>query len=311
MIATRGQLLGLILVAVLAGGAWLTLYRSNPPERERATAARSLPEVSRAAPRASPSLLDALGRRPRASEPGVDLFGARTWSAPPGASPKVGAPAVVAPQESTVPVVPPVLPFMYMGRLVSGDERMLFVASGDLNLVLREGDVAEALYRLDRIEEVEAVFTHLQAGVQLRLPFHLEPMVAGGEGRGVAAAASPVQGEPGPAAAAGLEDARQTGGVRDRAQRANQLAARAAETSEELASEAAAAATARRARAIRAIAVEPWVCTAQQANELRTCDARPPVEGSDACKQAAASRYRACLGGALRSAQRSALEEEE
>jgi hypothetical protein len=307
MTATRGQLLGPVLVATLGYGVWAALSPSPTP-KSATTEVRREPvarEGSRAAPRSSSDWLDRLGRRPPASEPGVDLFGARTWSTAPQAAPGVREPAVAPPtQAPAVPAIPAVLPFTYMGRLASGDERVLFVAWGERNLVLREGDVVDAAYRLDRIDEIEATFTQLQSGARLQLSFLPNAIAALEPDRNPTAEAVGADTALASAATASPEAMRHVGGTRRMTtSRAVPVGAPMREANAELAAAEEAAAMARRARAIRAIPVEPWVCKAQQANELRDCGTSAAVEGPAACRQAAASRYRNCLGGALRSAQ--------
>lgn len=49
------------------------------------------------------------------------------------------------------PTAPP-LPFTYMGKLLSGPEAKVFLALGDRNLVLREGDTVDSIYRVEKID---------------------------------------------------------------------------------------------------------------------------------------------------------------
>jgi hypothetical protein len=185
-----------------------------------------------------------------------------------------------------------------MGQLLTSNERMLFLASGDRNLVLREGDVVDTAYRLDHIDEFEATFTYLELGVQLRLSFLLEPSGVAQEERDVTVDAAVMHGGSRLGTAAGAEGEQRLGVMPSPNAIATRLQGRGPESSEELLS----AAEARRARAVLAIPREPWVCAAQQANVLRDCDAKGDKDPTTACKQAAASRYRACLGSSLRSA---------
>jgi hypothetical protein len=79
----------------------------------------------------------------------------------PRAQPKLPAPVIVA--NSAPPPRPraPSMPFKYMGKLIDGDETMVFLIHRDRNLVVREGDTIESVYRLDRITDNELILTYL------------------------------------------------------------------------------------------------------------------------------------------------------
>ncbi len=77
--------------------------------------------------------------------------------APHAAKSKPGAarPAqiVVAPPPSPLPPSAPPLPFTYMGKLVSGGDLAVFLVQGERNLIVREGDTIDSLYKVERIAE--------------------------------------------------------------------------------------------------------------------------------------------------------------
>jgi hypothetical protein len=65
-----------------------------------------------------------------------------------------------APAAPVPPAAPP-LPFTYPDKLTSGPEAKVFLMLGDRNLVLREGDTADSLYRLDTIAEDTITLVYL------------------------------------------------------------------------------------------------------------------------------------------------------
>jgi hypothetical protein len=288
--------LGFVLAGALAYATDVAWYRPRTETAETARGGALPSEPPRSAPARSTLPLQQLERRALAGEPGVDVFGARTWFSPPRASP--GPPMqAIAPPTQPAPIAAPRLPFRYMGRLFSGDERVLFVAEGDRGLVLREGDVADALYRLDRVGEAGATFTHLQLGVALHLSFLGESGGVAQEQQEAGAEFAAMRGGTRPAIVTG----RESDGPEASSTPAGAAGAHL-ERAPETGGKSASAADARRARAVLALPRDPWACTAQRANQLRDCDAKGESSRSSACKQAAASRYRACLGGSLRSA---------
>ena len=96
----------------------------------------------------------------------TDAFAPHTWRKPP---PKVAANVVVAPPPPPPPSAPP-LPFVYMGRLFSADAREVFLTQGERNLIVHEGDVIDALYRVAKLSDAGLTFIHLPTGIQQTLP---------------------------------------------------------------------------------------------------------------------------------------------
>jgi hypothetical protein len=94
-----------------------------------------------------------------------DAFAPRSWRKP---APKVQAAAnavVIAPPPSAPP-----LPFVYMGKLFTEDARAVFLNQGERNLIVHEGDVIDALYRVATLSEAGLTFIHLPTGIQQTLP---------------------------------------------------------------------------------------------------------------------------------------------
>ena len=82
-----------------------------------------------------------------------DAFAARSWQArvaPPSFEP-APAPAPVAPDQ----------PFAYIGKMVYEGRMAVFIASGDRNYIVREGDVVQNTYRIDAIRAPLLDWTYL------------------------------------------------------------------------------------------------------------------------------------------------------
>jgi hypothetical protein len=76
-------------------------------------------------------------------------------------APAAARPAAAAP--APPPAAPPV-PFTYMGKLLSGPEAKVFLTLGDRNLVLREGDTIDSIYRVEKIAEGAITLVYLPLG---------------------------------------------------------------------------------------------------------------------------------------------------
>jgi hypothetical protein len=98
------------------------------------------------------------------------LFDSKSWYAPPPA-PVVTAPAYVPPPQPTAPT----LPFTFIGRMLDGNEVTVFLSSSDRRYAVKEKDVLDDTYRVDRIGEGEAVLTHLPTNTQQTLSFNTTP----------------------------------------------------------------------------------------------------------------------------------------
>ncbi len=94
----------------------------------------------------------------------ADPFAARSWRKP--------APRSAPGTEVSAPPPPPAaptLPFVYMGKLVSDEANAVFLTQGERNLVVREGDIIDSLYRVDRFADTQILLTHLPTGIQQTL----------------------------------------------------------------------------------------------------------------------------------------------
>jgi hypothetical protein len=92
----------------------------------------------------------------------VDVFAAKSWTPPP----PIQAPVAVQP---AVPVAPP-LPFRYVGQMSEPDGKVIvYLARGEDVYTVKVGDLIEAQYRLDSLDETRATLTYLPMNQQQML----------------------------------------------------------------------------------------------------------------------------------------------
>lgn len=170
----RGLVLGGLLTVTLATAAWVrdtgdagqqivtARHRERPVER----ASRPAP-ADDTAPRLELERLESRGLGDAAGDP----FAARTPRVTP-APRLVPAPqvAAAAPAPPPAPSAPP-LPFVYMGKLLSTDDVAVFLIHGERNLVVREGDTIDSVYRVERIAEGALTLTYLPLDQRQNLTF--------------------------------------------------------------------------------------------------------------------------------------------
>ncbi|MBF8757968.1 hypothetical protein [Pseudomonas guariconensis] len=90
----------------------------------------------------------------------IDLFPAQQWTAPKTMATVTEQPVAPAPVVEAAPTAP-VLPFQFVGRLGDRDDLQVFLQSGEKLYVVRQGDVIEHTYRLDRISATELDLVYL------------------------------------------------------------------------------------------------------------------------------------------------------
>jgi hypothetical protein len=95
------------------------------------------------------------------------LFESKSWYVPPPV-PKVTAPVYVPPPQPTAPA----LPFAFIGRMLDGKEVTVFLSRNDRQYTIKEKDVLDDTYRVDKISEGEAVLTYLPTNTQQTLSFN-------------------------------------------------------------------------------------------------------------------------------------------
>ena len=128
-----------------------------PPKPDvRRAVARSDVQVQ-PLPAARDTSLDPSRIRRAARPVTADAFAARSWAPPPKPTARL-APVVEPPPPP--PEAPP-LPFTYLGMLADGERTTLFLARGNEDVVVREGEVVDAVWRLDHVDASQARFTYL------------------------------------------------------------------------------------------------------------------------------------------------------
>ncbi|MFK0092136.1 hypothetical protein [Pseudomonas sp. NPDC090592] len=91
-----------------------------------------------------------------------DLFPTQQWSKPQTLATVTEQPVVAAPVVAAAPTAPE-LPFQFIGRMGNNDDLQIFLQSGEKLYVVRQGDIIEDTYRLDRVsaEELRLVYLPL------------------------------------------------------------------------------------------------------------------------------------------------------
>ena len=162
----------------LAG--WLVLFGDRSPNGN--AAAVSLPARPAATTQAAarPSHTDA--RTPRGTEPesievlvGRDqwaaapadtasasrnLFSTRNWNPPPPPPTPVAEAAAVA----------PALPFAFLGKKLEGEIWEVYLSRGEQTFIVRQGQILEGVYRIDKIAPPSLALTYLPLGQPQTLP---------------------------------------------------------------------------------------------------------------------------------------------
>ena len=152
-------------ICLAAIGAALGLGRDAEPvaRPDHAAELDATRDPTRAATRlmaqaeaALPAAVDPAARNMSATTT-VDLFAAKSWY--------VAPPAPPAPK----PVAPP-FPYTLAGSMREGTATIVFLARGERNYVLHQGDVIDGSYRLDEIKNDVAVFSYLPLNEKQSLP---------------------------------------------------------------------------------------------------------------------------------------------
>ena len=119
----------------------------------------AVPSAVQARPQASSSNVGAGLARDEAASPSRDLFPSQQWTpaqtlATVSEQPVLSAPAPIAPSA-------PALPFQFIGRMGERDDLQIFLQSGEKLYVVRQGDVIDDTYRLDRVSATELSLVYL------------------------------------------------------------------------------------------------------------------------------------------------------
>lgn len=162
----RWAVLIALLTAALSAAAWVR-EGDRPVRADIAEAPARPARPASAAPAPKEQTADRVHleklRMRSAAERTDDAFAPRSWRKP-APKPSVANFVAVAPPPSAPP-----LPFTYMGKLLSDDARTVFLTQGDRNLIVHEGDVIDAIYRVDKLSDAGLTFIHLPTGIQQNL----------------------------------------------------------------------------------------------------------------------------------------------
>lgn len=77
------------------------------------------------------------------------------------------------PQLAVQNATPPIIPFKYLGKLWGDNEYQVFVSMNDRNLIIKEGDTIQQIYKVEKISPPTMVITYI--------PLQLEQVMQIGE----------------------------------------------------------------------------------------------------------------------------------
>jgi len=89
-----------------------------------------------------------------------DLFPTQQWTKPQALATVTEQHVAVAPIVAAAPTAPE-LPFQFIGRMGNDNDLQIFLQSGEKLYVVRQGDVIEDTYRLDRVSASELSLVYL------------------------------------------------------------------------------------------------------------------------------------------------------
>ncbi|WP_410481911.1 hypothetical protein ACJ70E_11600 [Pseudomonas plecoglossicida] len=89
-----------------------------------------------------------------------DLFPTQQWTKAKALATVTEQPVVAAPVVAAAPTAP-ALPFQFIGRMGERDDLQIFLQSGEKLYVVRQGDVIDDTYRLDRVSASELSLVYL------------------------------------------------------------------------------------------------------------------------------------------------------
>lgn len=163
-IRQRWIVLGGLLTATLAAAGWVTEENAEVV----APAARTGGEPRRVAAQQAPVQVNVDKLRDRnLGAPVRDPFDVPAPRRP-KPKPAAPAPAVAAPPPppSASPPSAPPLPFVYMGKLENAAGTTVFLIQGDRNLVVKEGEVIDQIYRVDSVTSTDITLVYLPLGLR-------------------------------------------------------------------------------------------------------------------------------------------------
>lgn len=92
------------------------------------------------------------------------LFQSKTWYTPPPQQPASSLPPP--------PPSAPSLPFTFIGRMIDGNDTILFLSKNGRQYTVKANDVLDDAYRVDKITDNNAVLTYLPMNIQQTLLFN-------------------------------------------------------------------------------------------------------------------------------------------
>jgi len=189
--AHRWVVIAGLLATTLAAAAWVRNSNDDPDVEVVGAGSRGKKEQARS-PASGPVQADASrgtspqnGTRPANARINLDKLATRNpgelvrdpFAAPAvkmktpksgGTGPTSKGNAAPAPPASR-PTAPPV-PFTYMGNLRAAPDTAVFLTQGDRNLVLREGDTVDSIYRVEHIADSAITLIYLPLNERQTVP---------------------------------------------------------------------------------------------------------------------------------------------
>ncbi|MEO8004538.1 MAG: hypothetical protein ABI771_06505 [Betaproteobacteria bacterium] len=171
----RGVLLAVLLTATLSAAAWVRdgdkaedAEVVAPRKHQNASVPVRQAQVAKAPANKDADTqrvhLEKLRTTTTTAQPD-DAFAPRSWARPAAKAAARGV-AIAPPPPPTAPP----LPFVYMGRLLSDNQQKVFLTAGERNLIVREGDTVDAIYRVEKLSDAGVTFLHLPTGIRQELP---------------------------------------------------------------------------------------------------------------------------------------------
>ncbi|HKO89419.1 MAG TPA: hypothetical protein VJU83_13000 [Burkholderiales bacterium] len=106
-------------------------------------------------------------QRQSGTAPTADPFSARSWQQMEEEEERRNAPPPAAPPK---PQAPP-LPFGYLGKMVEGEQTVVFLTARDRNYVARLGDTLDGVWRVAEIRDQDMVFDYVPLKSKQSLSF--------------------------------------------------------------------------------------------------------------------------------------------
>jgi hypothetical protein len=103
------------------------------------------------------------------------LFQSKTWNT---LHPQSLSSSLALSPVSSSPPSAPLLPFMFIGRMIDGHDVILFLSKNSRQYAVKMNDILDDTYRVDKITDDSLVLTYLPMNIQQTLAFN--PVAEGG-----------------------------------------------------------------------------------------------------------------------------------